>query len=179
MNAARRWLLNALLIAGVVIIVGLAALNVFAWRGLLVEDQPEEPSAEGVTPPTASAPATTAQQADSSSLPGPTEFERPGAGIAQTAQLPAGATSASVVVTALRGDSYLEIRAGSPKGPVRWAGILQRGDSAEAVGKRLWIRMGAAQNVDVIVNGEPATSLPIPTGDVVVTADGIRTVSLG
>jgi hypothetical protein len=39
--------------------------------------------------------------------------------------------------------------------------------------------MGAAQNVDVIVNGEPAESLPVPTGDVVVTADGIRTVSLG
>ena len=82
-------------------------------------------------------------------------------------------------MTALRGDSYLEIRAGSPTGPVRWSGILQRGDSAKAAGKRLWIRMGAAQNVDVVVNGEPAESLPIPTGDVVVTADGIRTVSLG
>ena len=60
MNAVRRWLRDALFIVGVTIIVGLAALNVLAWRGVLVEDQPEEPSTEGVTPPTASSPTTTA-----------------------------------------------------------------------------------------------------------------------
>ena len=84
-----------------------------------------------------------------------------------------------MVVVASRGDSYLEVRAGSDEGPVQWSGMLEVGETATAKGRRLWMRMGTPENVDVTVNSEPFTSLPVAASDVVVTAEGVRVVRLG
>jgi hypothetical protein len=56
--------------------------------------------------------------------------------------------------------------------------MLAQGGSLHFAARRLWIRLGAPQNLDASLNGRPAT-LPDDTANVVVTTAGIRTVALG
>jgi hypothetical protein len=56
--------------------------------------------------------------------------------------------------------------------------MLEPGESLRFAGKRLWLRLGAPQNLDAKVNSK-AAALPDDTANVVVTAAGIRTVKLG
>ena len=61
---------------------------------------------------------------------------------------------ATVVVTAARGDCWISARLGSENGRVLDERILAQGESVTLHGKRVWISIGAAANVDVTVNGE-------------------------
>lgn len=63
------------------------------------------------------------------------------------------------VVRANRGDSWLEIRADSPQGKEVYAGVLAQGRVVRARAERVWLRLGAASNVDVLVNGRPVAPL--------------------
>lgn len=76
-------------------------------------------------------------------------------------------------LVAARGDCWLVIRSGSAQGPIRFAGILQRGAAAQARGRRLWVSLGAAANLDATLNGRRLRSFPTGTIDVVVTPDGV------
>jgi hypothetical protein len=69
----------------------------------------------------------------------------------------------TVVVRATRGDCWLSARAGSEAGPVLEERILQQGESVRLRATRVWLSLGAASNVDVLVDQEPR---PVPAGTV-------------
>jgi len=78
------------------------------------------------------------------------------------------AMQTALVVTASRGECRLEVRRGSPTGPVRYSATLAAGQSVRLPGSRFWIRFGAASNVDVTIGGKPV-DLPSGTVDLVVS----------
>jgi hypothetical protein len=65
------------------------------------------------------------------------------------------------------------IRAGSAEGEVMFEGIVDAGRTMRFARPRIWIRLGAAANVDVTVNGARATDLPGGTVDLIATRAGI------
>jgi Helix-turn-helix domain/RodZ C-terminal domain len=68
-------------------------------------------------------------------------------------------------LVAARGDCWLEIHAGSQRGPLLYEGILARGGSLAFVRRFLWIRIGAPSSLVVHLNGKqlplPQTSAPL------------------
>ena len=98
------------------------------------------------------------------------------AGVPATTSTPSAALAAAstLVVTAARGDCWLEIHASSAQGDVLYEGVLTRGDARTFTGKKLWVRLGAAENLDVTLNGRRVDNLPQGTADVLVTSRGIQ-----
>jgi Domain of unknown function (DUF4115) len=95
----------------------------------------------------------------------------------QTAQpKPPARAPVRLVLTAARGNSWVEARADSASGPLVFAGTLAHGRTLRLSGRRLWIRLGAATNVVYTLNGRPAdTDLDLQgTVDVIVTPEGIQ-----
>jgi cytoskeleton protein RodZ len=88
------------------------------------------------------------------------------------------ARNASLVLAAARGPCWLAVHVGSSAGRLLHEGMLAQGESLHFAGRRLWIRLGAPQNLEAMLNGEHA-ALPDDTASVVVTRAGIRTVALG
>ncbi len=66
-----------------------------------------------------------------------------------------------VVVKAARGDCWVSARAGGPNGRVLYAGVLPSGSTTSVVARKVWLELGAAGNVDLMVNGRPR---PVTTG---------------
>jgi hypothetical protein len=64
---------------------------------------------------------------------------------------------------------------GSRTGRYLFEGSLEEGQSLRFAGKRLWIRLGAPQNLEASLDGVPA-GLPDDTASVVVTRAGVRMV---
>src|SRR5437868_6371585 len=68
------------------------------------------------------------------------------------AAVPAGPTKRKVVkkltLTAARGDCWVDLRAGSASGRLLYSGILAASRSISFSGRRFWLRLGAASNVD-------------------------------
>ncbi|MFN2468041.1 MAG: DUF4115 domain-containing protein [Gaiellaceae bacterium] len=79
----------------------------------------------------------------------------------------------AVRLTAARGDCWAEVRVVSESGSVLYSGILARGQARTFRGKRLWIRLGAPENVDATIDRKPA-SIPGGTLNVIVTRRGFR-----
>jgi hypothetical protein len=73
------------------------------------------------------------------------------------------ATPAVLVVTAARGDCWLEVHRGSQTGAVRFAATLPLGQTIRFEGSRFWVRFGGAANVDVRFDGKPVL---LPSGTV-------------
>jgi hypothetical protein len=88
------------------------------------------------------------------------------------------ARNAKLVLAASRGPCWLSVHVGSSSGRLLREGMLAEGDSVRFAARRLWIRLGAPQNLDAKLNGVGA-ALPGDTADVVVTTSGMRTVALG
>jgi hypothetical protein len=80
-------------------------------------------------------------------------------------------TSAHLVVVAKRGNSLLEVHAGSPAGRLLFQGTLLRGKSVALDGKRLWLGLGTPRNLDATLNGH---SVRLRGASVVVTAAGVQ-----
>ncbi len=79
-----------------------------------------------------------------------------------------------VAVSASRGDSWVEARSGSATGRILYSGTLVQGQTTRVSAKRVWLRLGAASHVDVLVNGKPASRAPLlGTIDLVLTRRGI------
>ncbi len=87
---------------------------------------------------------------------------------------PPSATPVRLVVTAARGDSWLAARAGSAAGKALYEGILKRGETVSLAAPRIWIRFGAAANLDLALNGKRLAEVPVGTLDVVLTPAGLR-----
>ena len=79
-----------------------------------------------------------------------------------------------LILTAARGDCWLSARSGSADGRILYEGTLLSGRSLRLNGARLWVRFGAAANIDLTLNGKKIAALPAGTGDVVATATGIQ-----
>jgi hypothetical protein len=144
----RRFLVPSVYAALIVAAIGLLVLNALAWTGGLVHEPVRtrataaEPAAE--PPPTLLTPE---PQPVSRRVPRP--------------ERNLGATS--LALSATRGDCWVEVRAGSATGDVFYAGTLLSGKTIRFHRKKLWLRLGAASNVDVVVNGRPST---VPPGTV-------------
>jgi uncharacterized protein DUF4115 len=133
--------------------VGLIVVNVVAWTGGLAEDAGPE-----LTPPTQEQPASERPPPPSArDQPEPRSIDRP------RARRPQPVTVTTLTITATRGDCWVEVRAGSSSGTVLYAATLSTGDTLRFRRNRLWLRLGAASNVDVVLDGRPET---IPPGTV-------------
>ena len=81
---------------------------------------------------------------------------------------------ARLVLTASRGECWVEVRRGGPTGELVFSGTMFEGDAERFSGKRLWVNFGAAQNLDAKLNGKRVASLPDGQAVVLVTSRGIR-----
>jgi hypothetical protein len=62
---------------------------------------------------------------------------------------------ADLFVQAVRGSSLLQVRVGSARGRHLFQGTLERGQSERFVARRLWINVGAPENLWLRLNGRP------------------------
>jgi Domain of unknown function (DUF4115) len=75
--------------------------------------------------------------------------------------------NATITITARRGDSWISARRGSGLGTLVYEALLPRGQTARFSSDLLWLRFGAARNVDIQVNGKAVPRLPSGTLDIV------------
>jgi hypothetical protein len=92
---------------------------------------------------------------------------------------PTPAPPAEVVLVAARGRCWLLVRSGSERGRVLYEGTLERGEEARFRSRRLWIRLGAPWNVDLLVDGRRRSELEALLAggrpqNVLVTQAGVR-----
>ena len=80
------------------------------------------------------------------------------------------APTGRLTLTAARGDCWLVVRLGSPSGRELFAGILEASRTVSFAGRRFWLSLGAASNLDARFNGKPVRGLP--SGTATVTLDG-------
>ena len=142
----------------VTLVLALLALNVAAWTGGLVEEEstPQQDSVPTTAPPP-DEPALARRPEQPRTEP--IARNRP----LKRAERARRDTGVSLVLTASRGDCWVEVRAGSSAGDTLYAGTLASGSSLRFNRPRIWLRLGAASNVDVQVNGRPST---VPHGTV-------------
>ena len=138
----------------VVLVLALLVLNVLAFSGALVDEETATP-----TVPAQPAPP-----------PAETDLARPSDSgrheqIARRRPKPAPA-GPTLILSAARGDCWVEVRAGSASGEALYAGTLATGRSLRFNRPKLWLRLGAASNVDIVVNGRPSS---VPPGTVELT----------
>jgi hypothetical protein len=84
---------------------------------------------------------------------------------------------ARLVVKASRGDSPLSVHADSEEGESLYDGVLAQGRSVSLFGPRLWIRLGAAENVDLTLDDRPVERLPAGSLDLVATPGRLQAAS--
>ena len=101
-----------------------------------------------------------------------------------TATVTAATTTASVSrhaagrlrlsLHAVRGDSWVLVRAQDSAGRVLYTGIIRRGSTVNVSGTRLWVRFGSVGNLDLTLNGKPVRPAHSGTVDAVVTPSGLQ-----
>jgi hypothetical protein len=79
-----------------------------------------------------------------------------------------------LVLTAASGDSWVEAHADSATGPLISSGTLASGRTLLLSGRRLWLRLGAASNLEFTLNGKPADPDLFGTVEVIVTPQGFE-----
>jgi cytoskeletal protein RodZ len=175
--ARRRRESTAYLIILLPILAALATtlvLDYFIWS-----DDPKPPASAGASPQQPDrGSATTAVPTPPSPGAGGSSVNPPPSSSAASPSPSSSETPVQLKVTASRGDSWLVVRSGSIGGRVLFDGLLERGDSFSASKSRLWVRLGAATNVDVDVDGSPPPVDLYGTLDAIVDADGFRKVPL-
>jgi len=83
-------------------------------------------------------------------------------------------TAVRLIVTARRGNCWLEVHSGSATGRILFQGTLERGQRKLFTGRKLWITLDRPENLSTILNGR---SRVLPGGGVktlIVTSRGIR-----
>ena len=80
---------------------------------------------------------------------------------------PVPAAKPALVIAATRGASWLEVRAGDSGGEELYYGILEEGARTELERLPVWIRLGAAESVDIRLSGARVKSLPVSQNGVV------------
>ncbi len=116
-------------------------------------------------PPPPPPPATTAPGTTTTPPPATTTGEQPQPG------------DARLVIRATRGDSPLSVHRDSEEGESLYDGVLSEGRSVSLFGPRLWISLGAAENVDLTLDGRPVERLPAGPLDLVATPGQLQAAS--
>lgn len=88
-------------------------------------------------------------------------------GLAQT-PVPAPAQRATVVLRAVKGDTFVEVRTATRSGRPLFSGTIEKGSSHTFTRSRLWLSIASPDNVRVLVNGK-RTSVPAG-GELLVSA---------
>jgi hypothetical protein len=161
----RSWLVLApisflLLVGGAA--VALAA-GAFSWT-----DDPATTTHAAPAPPPVTTPAPaigTAASSDTATVTAATTT-------ASAPRLAAGRVRLSL--HAVRGDSWVLVRAHDSAGRVLYTGIIRRGSTVNVSGTRLWVRFGSVGNLDLTLNGKPARPAHSGTVDAVVTPSGFQ-----
>ncbi|MGH3020553.1 MAG: helix-turn-helix domain-containing protein [Gaiellaceae bacterium] len=114
--------------------------------------------------------------------PGPTTTQETATAPTATGQEPAGQARpparARLVLTAVRGECWVQVRANGVNGRLLYEGTLEVGQIQRFVRyQRLWLELGAPANVDARLNGRPVANFPTQPAVVVATAKRVRTVS--
>src|SRR5207253_262178 len=65
---------------------------------------------------------------------------------------PVRPVGAHLIVKAVRGNSYVEVRLGSARGKAKFAGTLERGQHQDFTGQRLWIQASSPEALRMILN---------------------------
>jgi hypothetical protein len=130
--------------------VGIVLLGALVASGHLISDDSGQAPARRTTtsaakPPPPPPPA-----------PQPTETQP-----AQPAQPVVQQGQVSVQIVASRGDCWVAAHKGSADGAALVERLLRQGEKVTLRGRRIWLELGAAGNVDVLVNGRDR---PIPSG---------------
>jgi cytoskeleton protein RodZ len=88
------------------------------------------------------------------------------------------ARRAKLVLSASAGDCWLRVQAGSATGELLYEGTLEQGQTQRFTRwRKLWIELGAPSNLAARLNGHTVRTFPDSPAIVVVTANGVRTVS--
>ena len=66
-----------------------------------------------------------------------------------------------IEIYASRGDCWVSARKGSESGAALMERVLRQGETVKLRGRRIWLQLGAAGNVDVTVDGKDRQ---IPSG---------------
>ncbi len=156
----RRRVESNLVVVALAAIVAVTVLVVVGLSGLGSDSGGETPL-----------PGTTTDSTTTAGEPGGTT-----AGDATETQAP----RARLVLTAARGDSYVQVRAGGVNGKLLWEGTLEQGQTQRFLKyRRLWLDVDDPQNLDARLNGEAVEDLPTEAAVVLVTTNGIRVLSTG
>ena len=151
---------------GVAATLALAALTAVAWAEYGDTESPTRTVTVPTSPPVGTA-TTATEPAETRSV----ETRATETRASETKPEPASANVANLVLTAARGDCWLQVRAGSAGGELLYIGILEQTATRRFSGERLWLELGAPANLDATVNGkalefsdEPTTALVTPEG---------------
>jgi hypothetical protein len=97
------------------------------------------------------------------------------------APAPSGAPKArraKLVLTAVEGDCWVQVRVGSARGDIVWEGTIEQGQAQRFLKwRRLWLNVGSPSVLRAVLNGRIVQNLPETQSVVVVTAKGVRTLS--
>jgi cytoskeleton protein RodZ len=86
---------------------------------------------------------------------------------------------AKLILTAARGDSFLQVRAGGVNGRLLWEGTLEQGQVQRFLKyRRLWLDLDEPQNLNAKLNGR-RVELPTEPAVVLVSPSRVRTLSTG
>ena len=140
--------------------VGFGAVLVLVGLALIAGKGGERTSTTANPPPV-----TTAPQPAATPPPATTTDRQPQPGDAQ------------LVVRATRGESPLSVHADSENGEILYEGVLVQGRTISLFGARLWIRLGAAENVDLTLDGRPVERLPAGQLDLIATPGQLQAAS--
>jgi cytoskeleton protein RodZ len=87
---------------------------------------------------------------------------------------------ARLVLTATRGDSFVQVRSGGVNGKLLWEGTLEEGQTQRFLkSKRLWLDLDDPANLNAVLNGRRVRNFPTEPAVVLVTSSGVRTLSTG
>ena len=147
----------------VVALAGIVAVTVLVVVGLREagSDAPNDPP---IVPATTGQTTTESTATDTSGGPAP------------AAQAPA--RRARLVLTAVRGGCWMQVRAGGVNGKLLFEGTVEQGQTQRFVKyKRLWLELGAPGNLNAKLNGRRLGEWPTRSSIIVVTAQDVRTLS--
>ena len=93
-------------------------------------------------------------------------------------QAPSTQTNVRLVVSATKGNSYVEVHKGnSPAGAIVYSGTLERGHHQVFTQRHLWLRIDSPHNVVVKLNGLRKTLSGSGSIDLALTNRGLKTVT--
>jgi cytoskeleton protein RodZ len=85
------------------------------------------------------------------------------------------ARKAKLVLTAVEGNCWVQVRAGSARGDIVWEGTIEQGQAQRFVKwRRLWLSLGSPAALRSVLNGRIVRDFPQNQSVVLVTPRGVR-----